>query len=194
MGLCCSSDCFDKKTSETGKTEPSGLDTIEITSPPTEDDILNTLDMSSVPDVMMKTGKHKARVHSVYDGDTMKVCLSYEKQSHKRYSIRLYGCDCPELKGETSKDGYQAKDETLKFIGAEKAIGLKNGKEITTYFQENPTKVIVEFTAGETKEVDKYPRDLARIWVNGMSLTDHLVKTGHAQPYSGGTKDQSMYH
>lgn len=156
---------------------------------------LTQLDLTKVPKKGLISGKYLGRVMRVYDGDTMTVVLSLDGGSFWAHQIRLYGCDAPEAKGSTKTYAMRAKDEVLHFIGADGAIGKKNGKEMNTWFQSNPVMITVEFMAGPIGKVDKYGRDLARLWIdnNKCDLTTHMINTGLATPYHGGTKDQSQY-
>ena len=71
-------------------------------------------------------------VVKVYDGDTITIIskLPYEESSFYKFSVRLNGIDCPEIKGETLQEkqcAQLAKDELSKLI-LNKHIILKNLK------------------------------------------------------------------
>jgi endonuclease YncB( thermonuclease family) len=135
------------------------------------------------------TGKTEARIIDAYDGDTMTILFFNKHKEAQRRKIRLYGVDCPEYKGITSAAGKKAKDEMLKFICANGAIGLPNGKKIKKFFYDNAIVVDVEFV----DEVEKFGRQLAKIFVHGESLAEHLIETGNGYRYEGGTKNQHAY-
>lgn len=149
------------------------------------DDInkLVKLDMSKLNDMSYMSGKKLCRVVDMYDGDTLTVALP----NAEMYRVRVYGCDTPELKGVTSEAGRKAKNEALSFIGASGARDLRNGKQMKDYFIWNTIIVEVEFIP----EREKFGRMLGHIRKasGGITLTNHLIRTGNAVPYSGGTKD-----
>ena len=71
-------------------------------------------------------------VVKVYDGDTITIIskLPYEESSFYKFSVRLNGIDCPEIKGETLQEkqcAQLARDELSKLI-LNKEIILKNLK------------------------------------------------------------------
>lgn len=110
---------------------------------------------------------NKVTLSSVYDGDTFKVYLSCRYSIFcKAIPVRVRGVDCPEIRGgteETKAAAKAAKKFTRDF--------LKSGK-------------ILLRNCGR----DKYFRLLCDVKVNGKSLSEELLKSGHAVPYDGGKK------
>lgn len=131
----------------------------------------------------------------VYDGDTMTVAMALNSEGFRAYQIRLFGCDAPEMKGTTKDAAIRARDEVLRYIAAEGAIGLKRGIQENTWFRSNPIILEVQLMSESLNKTDKYGRELAQIRVRGKTktLTDHLIATGLAYEYQGGKKDQAQY-
>lgn len=119
----------------------------------------------------------KARVVSVYDGDTVTVVLDIYGRYHK-YKVRLAGIDTPELK--PPKNMKNREKEIEKAIKAKKYLeGLILGKVVTL--------VCGKF--------EKYGRILAHIYfkVNGIKMCANkmLLDEGYAVEYYGGTKGKN---
>ena len=105
---------------------------------------------------------YKAKIVSVYDGDTLRVDIDLGFNIIMRNeSIRLYGIDTPELRGDEKVSGYAAKNKLLELI----PIG---------------SDVIIQ-TIKDSKE--KYGRYLGIIFVNGLNINEEMIKTGHAVEY-----------
>lgn len=110
---------------------------------------------------------YKAKVRSVYDGDTIRVDVDMglglwnRGQDGKGVILRLYGCNAPELKGPTSKEGKRSAD-FLKSI-------LPEGLDI--------------FIQTFRDEKDVYGRYLAQVYldVEEISVNQRLVKEGYAE-------------
>ena len=97
----------------------------------------------------------KSKEIKIIDGDT--IYLNGEK-------IRFSGIDTPEIKqtciknNEVIKCGIQAKELLVKIIGNKKINCVREGK-------------------------DQYQRTLAECFVNNLSLSSYLVKSGYAFAY-----------
>lgn len=106
---------------------------------------------------------YKAKYISNYDGDTVRlnIDLGFEIWLNNQ-SVRLYGIDCPEMRGDTKAKGQLAKDFVSMVLSSAKEIN------ITTY--------------KDTKE--KYGRWLVDIeysdGANWTNLNKELVNLGHA--------------
>ena len=105
---------------------------------------------------------------SVYDGDTFYVEISSCNIAVfcQHIPVRVRGVDCPEMKGgtvETKARAKQAKAFTQEFLYSGKIL-LRNCSR------------------------DKYFRLLCDVKVDGQSLREELIKSGHATPYDGGSK------
>ena len=107
------------------------------------------------------------RVIKVYDGDTITVaCYVHDLPDLYRFSVRLNGIDCPEMKTKNASEKSVAKlakqylDERI--MG--KDVDLRN------------------------VSLEKYGRILAEVWYNGVSMNTALVEARLAVAYDGGTK------
>lgn len=148
-------------------------------------------------------GEYVARVYDVYDGDTFTLAIKMDNRI-STFKVRLFGVDCPELKGSSKEAGHKAREALLDFIGASGAIGLTLYTKTKAWFNENPIIVRFRFAERKPNEGDKYGRQLGHLYKNdidvasghtraGRSLADYLVEKGLANPYSGGTKDQAQW-
>jgi endonuclease YncB( thermonuclease family) len=117
-------------------------------------------------------------VIKVYDGDTITIAnkLPYDTSPMYRFSVRLNGIDCPEMRttNETEKQcAIIAKEFLLKTI-MNKYVSLQN------------------------IDVDKYGRILADVLIDGENVSDMLLIERLAVRYDGGTKivpdDWMKYH
>ena len=61
------------------------------------------------------TGRYKAKVVKVTDGDTIHVVMMYNFRLC-RFKVRLAGIDAPEMRGEEKKDGIISKIELCNVI------------------------------------------------------------------------------
>lgn len=152
---------------------------------------LSNIDFAKLENRSIMSGKYIGRVTDMYDGDTMKVALFNESGKLELLQIRVMGSDTPEMKGDTLVAAKLAKNEALCYIGADEACDLPNGRKMVEYFQHTPIFVELEFV--EIRE--KYGRFLAHVRKPGssMTLSEHLIKAGFANPYEGGTKDQLCF-
>jgi micrococcal nuclease len=106
--------------------------------------------------------EYRARVASVYDGDTIRVNIDLGFDTWKlNETIRLYGIDTPEIRGAERPEGLIAKDYVVS--------KLPVGKEITI------------LTLRDRKE--KYGRYLAIVFCDGVNLNEELVDKGLAREY-----------
>ena len=110
------------------------------------------------------------RLHSVYDGDTIKV-VYYNKQIEEPVivSCRLKGIDTPEMKPPKNID-----NRTDILIAANAA------REMTMLYFENKPEI---FKIG-VEGLDKYGRWL----ITETELNEELIKGRLAKEYHGGTK------
>jgi len=104
----------------------------------------------------------------VYDGDTITIAskLPYPESCLYRFSVRLNGIDCPEIKSlnKTEKECAQiARDELSKLI-LNKIVILKN------------------------VETEKYGRILADVYLDDLHLNKYMLEKRLAVLYDGGTK------
>jgi len=103
-----------------------------------------------------------------YDADTITVDIpGLHPLIGKKVSIRVSGVDTPEIrtKNKCEKEkGRNAKKLVKSLLKNAKRIDLKNIKR------------------------GKYFRIVADVVIDGVNLTDYLVKNGLGYPYDGGTK------
>ena len=109
-------------------------------------------------------------VVKVYDGDTITIAtkLPLKDPYNKvyRFSVRLNGIDCPEIKGkcQSEKAVAQVAKQTLSDMILGKVVTFQN----------------VSF--------EKYGRILADVYFNDIHLNEYMVENRLAVRYDGGTK------
>ena len=107
-------------------------------------------------------------VIKVYDGDTFTLAghLPYDGSPLYRFSVRLNGIDCAEIKGKTEEEKECA-------IRARKELDeLIMGKQVTLKNVKN----------------EKYGRLLADVFVGDLHVNKHMIDKGLAVEYNGGKK------
>ena len=110
----------------------------------------------------------KGKVIKVYDGDTITIAtqLPYHKSPFYRFSIRLLGIDCPEIR--TSN---------------------KIEKEVATIARQRVEELIYnKIVTIENIQKEKYSRILATVKYKNKDISDILLKERLAVPYNGKTK------
>lgn len=107
-------------------------------------------------------------VIKVYDGDTFTLAghLPYEGSPLYRFSVRLNGIDCAELKGKTEE---------------EKECAIRARKELDSLII-NKTVVL------KNVKNEKYGRILADVYVDNIHVNQHMIDKGLAVSYDGGAK------
>lgn len=107
-------------------------------------------------------------IRTIYDGDSFKVDIDHWPAIvGESISVRVKGVDTPELRGKCQAvklAARAAKQYTVSMLRAGKVIELR------------------------ALERDKYFRLLAEVWIDGVSLGESLIRSGHAVPYHGGPK------
>jgi len=111
---------------------------------------------------------YKARVVSVYDGDTVTVLIDLGLNIFAKRKVRLIGINTPEIRTRDADE-------------------KKRGLEARDYLRERVLeKEIIIHTVGK----GKYGRWLGEIWTLDdygdtilESVNDELIRTGHAQKY-----------
>lgn len=110
----------------------------------------------------------KGFVIKVYDGDTITIAskLPYKESKLYRFSVRLKGIDCPEIKGrdENEKECAQLAKQELTNLVMNKMVTLKN------------------------LQTEKYGRILADVYIGELHLNKHMIEKRLAIEYDGGTK------
>ena len=108
------------------------------------------------------------KVIKVYDGDTITIAtkLPHDGSPIYRFSVRINGIDCPEMKTQDHNErtcANIAKQKVCNMI-FNKVVHLKNVK------------------------LEKYGRILADVYLQDISVGDMLCKCNLAVKYDGGTK------
>jgi micrococcal nuclease len=110
----------------------------------------------------------EGEVIHAYDGDTITIVskLPYDASPLYRFSVRLAGIDCAEIKGKTERErelAQEAKSALQKLI-LNKVVVLKNLK------------------------TEKYGRVLADVYLGDLHVNQWLLDNKYAVQYSGGKK------
>lgn len=74
------------------------------------------------------TQKYDAFVSRVIDGDTYEILIDVGFDVFRKMRVRLYGCNCPEIRGKTKEKGLKSKSyvasliegKHVKFLGCNK--------------------------------------------------------------------------
>lgn len=111
----------------------------------------------------------EGRVIKVYDGDTITVATPIPGSGDKtvyKFSVRLAGIDCPELRSESNDERFMARNAQRATSGQVlgKVVSLRNVR------------------------LEKYGRLLCDVWVGGLHVNQWLVSEGIAVPYDGGKR------
>jgi len=117
-----------------------------------------------------------SKLISVYDGDTFKVDLHCPGNKNKTIKylicknirIRPIGFDAPEMKGVSDAEKQKAKEAQVYLENV-----LKNSEKIRLL---------------NVSRDDMYFRIVADVYVDGFSLSQIMIESGHALPYDGKTK------
>ena len=111
---------------------------------------------------------YRAKVDSVYDGDTLTATLDLGMSIFRKCSCRLAGIDTPEIRSRTASEKQAA------LIARDKVREFTLGKQVVLESVEKP---------------DKYGRLLVRVWtLEGVCVNDALLSENLARPYNGGAK------
>ena len=136
-------------------------------------DKLETLTLDDTEDITYNFTS--AKVLKVYDGDTVTIGAWYDN-GWKRFSVRVYGVDCAEIRGgtvDTKAQAQKAKEYVTNLL-LNKVVGIE---------------VLNNKIYHGAKLVEKYGRLLANITTpSGEDLGKLLCDAGLAKPYFGGTK------
>lgn len=135
-----------------------------VPNPQTEKLIVWSDTLQFIPPV--NTGQ----VIKVYDGDTITIAghLPYDGSPLYRFSVRLNGIDCAEIKGKSEEEkqcAIKAQGQLSQLI-MNKTVVLKNVKN------------------------EKYGRLLADVYVDDVHVNQYMLDNGLAVKYDGGTKQK----
>ena len=103
---------------------------------------------------------YKAKVISIYDGDTITVLCDCGFNITVEMKLRLLGIDTPELRGEERPEGLISKEYLVSLIG--------------------DRDVLIETKKDKT---GKYGRMLATIYLDDLNIKEHLITEGYAKRY-----------
>jgi len=110
----------------------------------------------------------EGKVIKVYDGDTITIAskMPFDQSPYYRFSVRLKGIDCPEIKTKNTEEKQCAIliRDLLKDLLMDKIVTLKE------------------------VELEKYGRILAVVYLDEVNLSDLLCEKHMAVKYDGGTK------
>jgi len=108
-------------------------------------------------------------VVKVYDGDTITIAskLPYDESPLYRFSVRIYGLDCAEMRTSNERE-----------------------KSFAEFVQETLSKKIMgKYITLTDVDLDKYGRVLANVHINDENITQFLIEQRMAVPYYGGKKE-----
>jgi len=112
--------------------------------------------------------EYAAEVIRVIDGDTVEVFIEkdvgFDVVVRFKKQVRMTGIDAPEKSGATAAAGLASKALVQSLLPPGTSIIMRTEKPDAT---------------------EKFGRFLATIWLNGENLSEHLIKVGAAQAYSG---------
>lgn len=115
----------------------------------------------------------RGKVVKVYDGDTITVASKVPgSDTWYRFSVRLAGIDCPEIKSKTASE--------------------KQVAQLAKQFV--ISQIMDQVVTLENVEMEKYGRLLAQVWYEDsysrerLCLNEELCKRWLAVAYNGGTK------
>jgi micrococcal nuclease len=122
---------------------------------------------ASVP-ALKPVYEYAAEVIRVIDGDTVEVFIEkdvgFDVVVRFKKQVRMTGIDAPEKSGATAAAGLASKALVQSLLPPGTSIIMRTEKPDAT---------------------EKFGRFLATIWLNGENLSEHLIKVGAAQAYSG---------
>lgn len=116
------------------------------------------------------SGIYKAKVVSVYDGDTVNVCFYIFDNLH-RFRVRLDGIDTPEIKTQSVK---------------EKRLAIQARDLLRA-------QILDKIVLIDCRGFDKYGRLLGVLYKNDgshLNINQFMLDAGVAQAYDGGTKEK----
>lgn len=121
---------------------------------------------------------NKAKVLSVYDGDTCTVA-AFHRGEITQFRVRIFGIDAAEMRCGTVETKEEAKNaqQYLSNLILNKIVLIN----------------ILDKMDPRVQKLDPFGRLLADIMVHSdnrmINVADEMIKTGHARPYFGGKKE-----
>lgn len=108
---------------------------------------------------------YKAKIIRVIDGDTMEVLVDLGMYVKMTITIRLFGIDTPEIRGEEREEGLKVKDYVKSLIEGKEVL-IKTHKDSKGKYGRWLAEIIGDFGEG-----------------NSPNLTTHLLSLGMGQEY-----------
>jgi len=107
-------------------------------------------------------------VVKVYDGDTITIVskLPYPESPYYKFSVRLNGIDCAEIKGKTANEKTKAKE----------------ARDVLS------SKILNQTISLRNVQTEKYGRILADVYLDDIWINEWMIINGFAVAYDGGTK------
>lgn len=132
---------------------------------------LNTIDFSGIKLFNFSEGLYDIKVVDIYDGDTLTVGLLYNDAPIK-LKVRMEGYDSPEMKPSMSIEN---RDLNIKcaHLAKDKLNELTKDKILQIKFNET---------------IDKYGRQLGKLYDNEICINDIMINEGYGKSYSGNKK------
>jgi micrococcal nuclease len=100
---------------------------------------------------------YKAKIISVYDGDTVTAVIDLGFETTKKIKIRLYGINAPEIRGKQRPEGLKSRDY-LRSLVLDKDVIIQTLKD----------------------KKGKYGRYIGIIHLGDENVNELLVESGHA--------------
>lgn len=129
-------------------------------------DILEQCTYNNTPEFCI-TGKHKAKIVKVYDGDTITAVICLFDGKPYRFNCRCIGYNSAEIKSKDPIEKAKAIEsrEYLKSIILNKIVELE---------------IILD-----SKNKDPYKRPLVVIHFDNKNINDLMIQSGYGKPYYG---------
>ena len=157
--------CF--KTNKSANVEDELKDITMFNTKPIIDDIIKLKNIEWKDTVPFVPDISRGKVIKVYDGDTITIAaLLRGCEFPYRFSVRLNGIDCPEMKSKDENEkkcAEMAKQEMTNMV-LNRIVELKNVK------------------------LEKYGRILADVYLDDVNISQHMLTNRLAVVYDGGTK------
>ena len=129
---------------------------------------LSQCTLNNTPELILAGKNKKCKVLQVYDGDTITIAskMPWDSSPFFRFSVRLNGIDCPEMKTHNESE------KTLAVMAKNRVIELIYKKKVVL----------------KDVKMEKYGRLLANVYYNNTCINELLVKERLALKYDGGKK------
>ena len=125
---------------------------------------------------------NQAKVLKIYDGDTFWIA-AWHNGELTRFSVRLFGVDCPEMKGGTEVTRMKAREASAYVTDR-----ILN-KVINIQVLNNTRYDAIKSTRSKGRMMhEKFGRLLSIVTIDGSNLADELIAKGLANRYFGGKK------